>query len=292
MPVFNDKDYIDKAIRSILSQSFKDYRLIISDDCSTDGSEMICRKYANEDSRIRYVRQPANVGISRNMKFLLDNAETEYFMWAANDDLWDPAFIETLVTALDANPNAISAMSPTRFIDENDEKIEGLEERYTDYSGKTPRERLKKLIIKFDDCFGYGIFRSKEIKDVQFPVWKWINRNCPYNNIYPTLCYYLTKGDYVLAGKKPMWLNRLKPEDKINHKVPFSNTLIRYTFAFFLRKANLVMESNRMIRAAGGSSTLILSTLPYFLYFWVVRHTANEFRSRISLLSNREISFF
>ena len=70
MPVFNDRDFIERSIQSLLNQTFCNFELIISDDCSTDGSQDICLWYANLDSRIKYIRHAKNIGISNNIKFV------------------------------------------------------------------------------------------------------------------------------------------------------------------------------------------------------------------------------
>jgi len=87
MPVYNGEAYIREALDSLLGQTFIDFELIISDNASTDGTEIICRGYASGDSRIRYVRQDRNVGAVGNFEFVLNEARGEYFMWAAHDDL-------------------------------------------------------------------------------------------------------------------------------------------------------------------------------------------------------------
>ena len=97
MPVYNGELFIREALDSLLAQTFTDFELIISDNCSTDGTEAICREYADKDSRIRYVRQAENRGATANFKFVLDEAVGEYFMWAAADDVWDKSWIESLL---------------------------------------------------------------------------------------------------------------------------------------------------------------------------------------------------
>jgi glycosyltransferase involved in cell wall biosynthesis len=268
MPVFNDKKFITRAIESLLAQSFTDFELIMSDDCSTDGSSDICKAFAQRDQRIKYIRQPENIGISRNMKILLEAAVGKYFMWAANDDIWDKNFLKILLDGLENNPDAIVAFSPICFIDEDDQIIEEQPARYTDYSGASPYIRLRKLIDVFDDGFGYGLFERKKILHVKFPVWWWINRKTAYNNIYPTLCYYLTKGNYVLCGDKPLWYNRLKEKDNVHHKEPFFNSYIRGSFAFALRKFNLFWFSCREILRAGGNAGLAITIFPQIFYKW------------------------
>ena len=106
MPVFNDIDFIKQSVESILNQSYSDFWLVISDDASTDGTGEICKNYALKDNRIKYIRHEKNLGISRNMQFLLSHATTEYFMWAGDDDLYAPDFIVKHIKALETNQKA------------------------------------------------------------------------------------------------------------------------------------------------------------------------------------------
>lgn len=100
LPVYNGEKYLRKALDSILSQTYDKFELIISDNCSTDGTSEICREYGARDSRIRYVRQYSNRGAAANFRFVLESAQHERFIWAAADDWWDRDRLEKLVTAL------------------------------------------------------------------------------------------------------------------------------------------------------------------------------------------------
>ncbi|HEY4935129.1 MAG TPA: glycosyltransferase family 2 protein [Puia sp.] len=292
MPVFNDKKFIHKAVNSLLLQTFTDFELIMSDDCSFDGSSEICVAYARQDERIKYIRQNENIGISRNMKFLLNTAAGKYFMWAANDDIWDKQFLETLLNGLESNPLAIVAFSPICFIDECDQIIREYPFRFTDYSGSSAYIRLHKLINIFDDGFGYGLFRREKIQEVEFPVWWWFNKKTAYNNIYPSLCFYLTKGNYVLCGNKPLWYNRLKEKENINHKEPYENSYIRGSFAFSLRKFNLFCFSCKEIIKAGGNAKLALTIFPEIFYKWFFRPSLGNFLRQYRPLREGKLKFW
>lgn len=98
MPVYNGAQYIREALNSLLAQTFADFELIISDNASTDSTQSICEEYERRDPRIRYVRQSKNNGALANFQFVLDQAQGEYFMWAAADDLWDKHWIEKVYT--------------------------------------------------------------------------------------------------------------------------------------------------------------------------------------------------
>lgn len=292
MPVFNDEKFLVKALNSLLSQTFADFELIISDDASSDGSAKICQEYAKADKRITYIRQPVNIGISANMRFLVSKASGTYFMWAGNDDKWDKKFLERLVPALDKNKDAIAAFCPMVFIDENDKILESYGIRRSDYRAPRADQRLRKLILAFDDSFGYGLFRRTEIQDVRFPRWWWINANCAYNNIYPTLCYYLSKGNFVMIDSEPLWFNRLKEEKHVNHKVPFNSSLIRGQLAFTLRKFNLVVVSLAEMYRAAGKVALPARVAPLIIYKWFIYPTYVELKNRISLYRRGKINFY
>lgn len=101
MPSYNKGDKISEAIDSILGQTFADFELLISDDCSSDQSASICKDYALRDTRVRFVPQRTNLGMIRNFDYVLEHARGEYFMWFSADDRIDPNWLETCLNALD-----------------------------------------------------------------------------------------------------------------------------------------------------------------------------------------------
>ena len=268
MPVFNDKPFIERAILSVLNQTYENWELLLSDDASSDGSSEICLKYSNSDPRIKYRRHDQNLGISKNMSFLLEESKGFYFMWAANDDIWDKDFISKLVNNLEANPSAICSFCVYSQVDEEDTIILEKEHIYEDYSGASATERLKKLIKQKSDGCGYGLFVRSEILGADFPVWWFANRICAYNNIFPFLCFALAKGNYVLYKERSLWFNRVKTEKNIHHKIPFPNNfLLLYSF-FFLRKFNLVFISLISVVKAEKKIYTAIRIAPRMLYSW------------------------
>ena len=241
--------------------------MIISDDGSSDGSEQICRKYVDSDDRVQYIRQPKNLGISRNMQFLLSLAKTPYFMWAGDDDLMDETFVEKLYNALEANPNSVSAFGTCALIDENNNTIKEID---IDYHDSNLNQRLKNYIKNDTDYFGYGLFRTERIKGVEFPVWWWPNKKTPYNNIYPTLAYYLVKGDYVQVKGEPLFFKRVKTNTHTNHLLVGRGNGLRESLAFWMRKFNLVVFTARQIRHAGGFCVSFRHFPRLFWYWYVV----------------------
>ena len=107
LPVYNGERYIAEAIESVLAQTERDFQLVICDNASSDGTEAICRSYAERDARILYARNAVNLGGAPNYNrcFELSSATT-YFKWIAHDDTIDAGFLELCRAALDNDPTA------------------------------------------------------------------------------------------------------------------------------------------------------------------------------------------
>jgi GT2 family glycosyltransferase len=115
MPVYNGAAIIRAALDSLLAQTFQNFVLIVSDNNSSDSTEEICREYASRDSRIRYVRQPKNLGPAKNFRFVLFEATSPFFMWATADGLWEPNFIESTLNFLVSNPDYVCCQARLLF---------------------------------------------------------------------------------------------------------------------------------------------------------------------------------
>jgi glycosyltransferase involved in cell wall biosynthesis len=111
LAAYNSATTLAAAIDSLLAQTHAEFRLLVSDNASTDGSAAICAAYAERDSRIRWIQLPATLPIAEHYRLLLNRADTEYFMWAAADDLWAPRFIADNLAALAADHLLVASQS-------------------------------------------------------------------------------------------------------------------------------------------------------------------------------------
>lgn len=146
LPVYNGEDYIESAIDSILSQTFTDFELIISDNASTDATESICRQYARDDSRIRYVRTPDNRGAMWNFNEVFRHATGKYYKPASHDDLHAPQFLGRCLDVFREAPSSVVLVYPqTLLIDSRGEAIEEYEDRL-DLRGVVPSDRLRRYL--------------------------------------------------------------------------------------------------------------------------------------------------
>ena len=97
VPLYNGEDFIEEALDSLLSQTFVDFEIIVSDNCSNDLSVSIIESYIAKDTRVSLYRQEHNIGPSKNFEFVLNKARGKYFMWAAHDDVWAANWLQVLL---------------------------------------------------------------------------------------------------------------------------------------------------------------------------------------------------
>lgn len=112
VPVYNGEVDIGLALDCLLSQTYANLEIIISDNASTDRTDEVCRQYAGRDRRIIYIRQPVNLGATENFAFVLNRARGEYFMWAAADDTRSSGFVECNLNFLRQHSDYAGSTSP------------------------------------------------------------------------------------------------------------------------------------------------------------------------------------
>ncbi len=122
MPVRDGLPYLDKAIRSILTQTFRDFEFIIVDDGSTDGTAATIEHWAKRDSRIRTFLRPAE-GHYLALNFSLSQANGEYVARMDADDVSLPDRFELQVAMLDAAPQVVAVGGQTWAMDQDDELL-------------------------------------------------------------------------------------------------------------------------------------------------------------------------
>src|SRR5690554_4616348 len=94
---YNNAGFIEKAIDSVLHQSFNNWELVISDDNSTDNTEEIVEKYV-DFPQIRYIKHEKNLGQANNWNYLISNANGCVFATLHADDFWSPVYLEVAYT--------------------------------------------------------------------------------------------------------------------------------------------------------------------------------------------------
>lgn len=164
LPIYNAEKYLDGCLRNILGQTFRDFELIISDNCSTDGTQAICQAAAAADPRVRYLRADANNGASWNFNRVLELARSDYFKWVAYDDLLSPDYLERAVHSLDTHPEIILAYGNTVIIDATGKEVENRPDGIA-IVGRKPSQRLREYLFKVGYTNAiYGVMRTATLR--------------------------------------------------------------------------------------------------------------------------------
>ena len=155
LPVYNGERYLAESVDALLGQSYEDFELIISDNASTDTTGNICRGYAKQDSRVRYIRQPRNIGLAPNHNFVAEQARGEFFKWAASDDLYGRDLLQSCVEALDADSKVVLAHAWNAVIDSRGSVTQAYPYPLATDSPSAP-ERLRSFLFGSSGLFPAG----------------------------------------------------------------------------------------------------------------------------------------
>ena len=162
LPVFNGEKYLKEAVDSILSQSYRDFELIIVDNASKDKTQQICSEFAKKDSRVKYYRNKENIGGPANYNLSFKLASGKYFKWAAYDDVLYPEYLARCVQILDEDPSIVLCHSRVGCIDENSVLVGNYDDRTLPRIGSLKaHERFGDLISLRNDCWAiHAVMRS------------------------------------------------------------------------------------------------------------------------------------
>lgn len=94
LATYNGEKYLKELLDSILIQTYSNIRIVICDDCSTDNTVLILNEYQKKDNRIIIYENLKNIGSDKTFEFLLTKVESEYYMFADQDDVWNKDKIE------------------------------------------------------------------------------------------------------------------------------------------------------------------------------------------------------
>lgn len=175
IPTYNRPQGLRRTLECVTAQTHRALDIIVSDNASPDpATEAVVREFMARDRRIRYFRQPGNIGGNANFRFVYEQAQAEFWAWAADDDEWDPEFVEEcLRNLLDPAKNAVLAFCHVRRKDPDTGRL--VTERYSDKVGSTSRSMLGRSFTYIYHSGSnhpyYGLYRRKAIN-----AWFWEKR--------------------------------------------------------------------------------------------------------------------
>jgi glycosyltransferase involved in cell wall biosynthesis len=232
IPTYNRKTLLSSAIQSVLQQTHQDLEIIVCDDGSTDDTPALIAQF--QESRIRYIRHPENIGKSNNMRSGFEAAIGEYFIKFDDDDRLTPDFLAQTVSVLQRCPEVDFVGTNHWIIDiNNDRNVHATElnsQRWgrTDLAAGIIEPLLPVVFVQQSLQIGATLFRRQALLDVGYM--RPDMQNCEDNDLFVRL---------ALAGKKAYYLPdrlmeyRVHAEQQgIHRAVPYLQDKIRYLESF------------------------------------------------------------
>lgn len=164
IPVYNVENYLERCIRSVVSQSHRDLDIVLVDDGSTDKSTEICRKWERNDNRITYIRQDnAGLGAARNSG--MNAVKSDYITFLDSDDWLEPVYVEKIIGAMIADDSDVGQCD-IHYIDSVSGECQLVKLRY---GGKVVSCREDKSIVNKSRLFAWGkIFKRSLLEKCGF----------------------------------------------------------------------------------------------------------------------------
>ena len=171
LPVYNGENFLKYALDSLLSQTFRDFEIIISDNASTDNTPKICQEYVLRDKRIRYIRQNKNMGALWNFNFVLKQSNKEYFIWVSSDDKLHPEFLQKNIDILEKNKNVVCSIGDVIYSDVinyefklNNDTKKIFRQKYVKSTYGTYESKVRTYLKFFQASMIYGLYRRDKLQ--------------------------------------------------------------------------------------------------------------------------------
>ena len=224
MPNYNCSRYLPEAIESVLRQSYENFEFIIIDDCSTDNSLEIIKRYAAKDDRIIVRANSVNIGQAKNLNLCLKHARGDYVKFVFSDDLLssDDA-LKKMVKILDIN-NDITLVASSRYLINEFSTVVGIQAGYKGGIMCSGTEIIKDCLITQTNKIGEPtvvMFRKKNAergfnekynKNVDWEMWFHILEQGRFAYIDEPLCAF---------RRHPLQLTKLYLEKELYFEEPY-----------------------------------------------------------------------
>lgn len=166
MPAYGRLDTLPQVLESLLSQTYRDFAIVIVDDRPSAEARAIVESYADLGPRISYEANPVRLGMVGNWRKAFVRSQelhggSEFFAWVSDHDAWHPRWLEVLVAALDERPSVVLAYPQMQRVFPRERKAIL---RLFETVGMAPAERLRAVLTEMTagNCI-YGLFRTEAL---------------------------------------------------------------------------------------------------------------------------------
>ncbi|MDD6669897.1 MAG: glycosyltransferase family 2 protein [Bacteroidales bacterium] len=243
--MYNAEKYIEETLESLMAQTVQDFQLLIINDCSTDNSVDIVKKFFNEHPRqYELVNLEKNQGIAYARNFALNKSTTKYLVFIDSDDIPLPNLLQEEYELLSNDSSLIAVSSWCDFIDENNKKLKGGtflgDTTKEDFKQRASKNKLIFLLIQtmFDREYAK---KAGGVRCEGFPEGKPRYRDyCEDLDLWTRMSDFYKEGKYIITIPKVLYHYRKIDGLSSNHY----NMILKMKFVKFnlLRRRNDLAE--------------------------------------------------
>ena len=159
LPVYNGEHTIERAVESLLEQTYSNLEIVVSNNGSTDDTREILKKYQELDSRIKVFNSDVNRGSIWNFNKVFRESTGKYFMWASHDDHHDPRFVATCVQVMEKEKHAALCAPNMQMTAAGSDEIVWTSSMDSFKNKNSQGARYRETLRNFPAVSIYGLFR-------------------------------------------------------------------------------------------------------------------------------------
>lgn len=198
VPAYNNAEFIEATLDSVLAQTFTDFELVVADHSSTDDTWQRLQPYA-ADPRVRLLVTPSGGGAPANWQRVTDEATGTYLKLVCGDDLIDPECLAEQVAVMDAHPEVVLSSCRRELIDAHGETVTSAR-GLAGLVGVVPgRAAARRAVVVGSNIFGEPACVMMR-RDAFVAAGGWA-RTEPYVIDQQTFCNVLMQGDFYAVDR-------------------------------------------------------------------------------------------
>lgn len=254
VPAWQSADFVQETLDSLSAQTHGNLQVIISVDLCDDGTREVCQAHEARDRRFRVIKQNQRLGYVGNCNFLLEQAQSDYVLFAFHDDILAPDYVGRLAAVLDARPEVVNSFSDVLLT-----HVDGKQEHweFTALEGVSSRLQRASIMLKPVQKWwvpNRGLFRLKEARQInglkthgagEFSAdWPWLFHMSllgEFARVPETLCFkyykpdslsrswaFTRQQDYEARASclRELWNSAISTDEKVKLAEPLTRWLL------------------------------------------------------------------
>lgn len=212
MPVYNASRFLRESIDSVLSQTYREFELILVDDCSKDDSLSIMKNYEQADKRVKVFSNKENRGVSYTRNFGVSKAESEYIALIDSDDMWSEDKLFKQIELFEKFPDTDICFTGSAFVDTNSVR--------SDFVFSVPQKVDYKTLLKQNVISCSSVLIKKQWL-IKYPM--------AHDNMHEDFVVWLSvlkNGGVARAVNEPLLIYRVDRNSKSGNK--FKSLMMGY----------------------------------------------------------------